>query len=236
MREALAGAPVFEVRVQVPHNRAATWEDAAGTVRQLRKSESQQQFLFKHIGCGGGVQHFKLCTPAALSGPEDLLCCFCAYMSTAWKAAGKRVLPHGELQFMALLQQQLQSGFWCFQARQQWWGGCLDFFNYDTRVAVQVDDFAHFKYSDYEDVFVRDLCCNHAACAVGARLVRVHVADVRDADVVMAAVKMASQQPGVVFTASYGGNGAAHMCALRHALGSSTGTQVDAFNNTRIYL
>jgi hypothetical protein len=45
-----------------------------------------------------------------------------------------------------------------------------------------------------------------------------------------------SQHTGVVFTASYWGNGAAHMHALREALGSSTGTQVDAFNNARIYL
>lgn len=235
-RKAVTKTPRFGVRVEVPHNRPATWKDADGTVRRLCKTESKQQFMFKQVGCGGGLQHFKLCTPAAVTSPNSLLCCFCAYMSDAWTAAGKRSLPRGELQFMALLLQQQQSCSWCFQVQQHWWGGCLDFFNYETRVAVQVDDFAHFQYSDYQDVFERDFCCNHAACAAGARLVRVHVADLHNADVVMAAIALASQHTGVVFTASYCGNGAPHVYALRSALGSSSGVDVDAFNNVRVYV
>lgn len=231
MRNAAKCEQVQGLQVLVPANRPATWKDASGGMHRFKKSEKRQRFKFMAQCCMQGKQHFKLSTPAALTDPTKLLCCFCANMTGAWTASNRHALPPAELSFIQLLWQQQQSEDWCFQVQLPGWRGRCDFYNWQRDVYLQVDDWYHFSNDCNNDAFSRDLHCNIVARSGSLPLVRVHHADLRRPDVVLAAVEYASQNKGVVFTASYVLDGRAHVNALWLAVHGSTAPRADAFGN-----
>jgi hypothetical protein len=84
MRKSISQQQWKGIRVLLPYNRPAAWRDATGRSHVLCKAEQQQQFLWKLKGCQDGLQHFKLCTPAALQDPSQLDCCFCGSWTGSW--------------------------------------------------------------------------------------------------------------------------------------------------------
>lgn len=234
MSDALAQHQPRCLQVKRPCNRPATWVGYNGREQPLRRSEERQQFLWNATGCQPGVQHFKLCTPAALDDEGSLLCCICGNMTGAWAAAGRRQLPPAELQFIQLVVQQGQSEEWCWQVKLRGWAGCFDFYDFKLDVYVQVDDWYHFSNACRNDAFVRDLRCNaqfaDARSSCGG-LVRVHHADLAQPDIVMAAIAYASQHNCIVFTASYNTNGCPHVTALFAAAQGHMTMGWDAFGN-----
>lgn len=184
---------------------------ADGTVAELCKSEEERRFLFKATGCTGGQQHFKCCTPHTLSDARPLLCAFCCYMTAAWHEQGRDLLPWDEVMFIALLREQRVTELWCHQVSRTGWRERFDFFNWKLDVLVQVDGAYHFSGGDNTAVFKRDCDCNEVAFKARWALVRVHVADLSQPQIVMAAIATAAHRRAVVFTASYSGLGLSHV-------------------------
>ena len=231
MCEAVKCEQLQGLKVLVPANRPATWKDASGGKYPFKKSEKEQRFKFMAQQCMQGKQHFIYLTPAALTDSAQLLCCFCANMTGAWAASNRRALPDAELRFIQLLWQQQQSEHWCFQVQLPGWTGRCDFYNWQRDVYLQVDDWYHFDNECNNKAFPRDLRCNEIAHSSSLALVRVHHADLRMPDVVLAAMENASQNHTVVFTASYALDGRAHVDALPLAVHVSTAPRADAFGN-----
>lgn len=231
MRMAISRQQTEGVTVQVPYNRPATYKDATGTTHRLRKSEQHQQFMWKLRGCEHGLQHFKRCAPATLQNPRQLDCCFCGSMNGSWVAAGKRKIPPAEETFMQLVQQQQQSEDWCWQVAITKRTGCIDFYNWKRDLYLQTDDWYHFDNECKNDAAVRDCQCNVLCHQRKIHLVRVHHADLRTPDIVLAAVNYALINHGVVFTASYRSDGMPHVDALRAAVGQDATISSDAFGN-----
>lgn len=219
MRHALARKQPGSVVVKVPHNRPAEWVDCAKQRHIFRKSESKQQFLWKTHGCVEGAQHFKVCTPAALTDASRLLCPFCAPISGAWQAAGRAEAAAAEQQFMQLLEGMGESEEWCWQVAHPCWRGAIDFYSLRRQTFVQIDDSYHFSNACNNDAAWRDLLFNVAAYRAGLPVARVHAGDLSSPAVVMAAIEKASQRKGIVFTVKYGLRGYAHVEALCMALG-----------------
>lgn len=159
------------------------------------------------------------------------------YNSYCWLAAGKGSIVANELLFMQLLIVLGSSGHWCHQARPWWWGACIDFYNWQLKVYIQVDGHSHW-YGAYNvshaEVMARDLHCNVSAFLAGTGLVRVHESDVHQPDVVMAAIATAATECAVVFTTGYKHIGWNHVILLQHVLHPCCIMRTDAFGNTVI--
>lgn len=204
--------------MRMRYRQLVKFTNAEGRVVELWKSEEKRQFLFKTMGCTGGLQHFKCCTPHALHDDKLLLCVFCCYNTAEWVEAGRGVLPVDEAWFAALLKQQGVSVFWCHQVTCRGWHGRFDYYNWKLKVLVQSDGPHHFVGSKISAVSQQDCECNVMAFQHGWALVRVHVVDLSQPQVVMAAIATAAQYRAVVFTASYWGLGFWHVQNLKHAL------------------
>lgn len=213
--------------LKMPHNRPVMYTDAHGRNRPLSKSEDQKQFFFKLTGCEAGAQHYKLCTPHALKGPEQLLCHFCCYNTAAWAAAGRARLVPAELQFMQLLIQEGCSDEWCHQVQHPCWHGRFDFYNWKTKVHVQLDDGCHWGAGMSSDVLLRDLACNTAAYNAALHLVRLHSNDLQRHNVVAAALKTAQERCCVLFTGSYLQSGWQHVWHFSNCVNGVTDVTLD---------
>lgn len=234
MRKALKGTQALNPGLKMPHNRPVTFIDADGNTVELSPSEEQHRLLFKLTGCADGLQHYKHCTPHALTAASDLWCPFCMYGEHAWKAAGKALIAAGEVSFMHLLQQQGCSAEWCHQVRHWFWPGCIDFFNWDLGVYVQIDGASHWYGMCWDSqigVLDRDLRCNLRAFWAGVGFVRVHEADLSSPDTVMAAIHTAANDCAVVFTASYHHIGWAHVSWLVADVLPYCQVRYDTYNN-----
>lgn len=132
---------------------------------------------------------------------------------------------------MQLVMQQQQSEEWCWQVRRPGWRGAFDIYSYKRDVFVQIDDKYHFYNDCKNDAFVRDLACNKYALASKIKLVRVHYADLVKPDITMAAIEYATDNVGVVFSASYKPCGIAHVQQLRPFVRAAAVTRLDAFGN-----
>lgn len=234
--EALRGTQALNIGLKMPYKRPVTYIDTNGNTKQFTASEERHRFLFKLRGCGQ-EQHYKHCTPHALHCEADLWCPFCMYNLYLWAAAGKGSIAANELLFMQQLLLQGVSTEWCHQVRHWWWGACVDFFNWQLRVYVQVDGHGHWygmHSVSHAEVVARDLCCNWNAFWAGVSLVRVHERDLQRPDAVMAAIAIASTECAVVFTAGYKQIGWDHVILLQQLLHPSCTTRTDAYGNTVI--
>lgn len=206
-----------------------------GEVIALGRSQQQHKLFFKLTGCCSHQQHYRYCTPQAVTSISDLCCPFCMYDIDMWAAAGKALITSHELDFMKLLHAGQQSEGWCHQVRLKFWRGCIDFYNWRERVCVQVDGTCHWfgmMNSDKEQVRRRDLSCNLLAWEAGVGLVRVHQDDLHQPQVVLAAIANAAVECCIVFTASYGLNGSLQMQDFCKAVQMYCHLRYDAFGNT----
>jgi hypothetical protein len=234
MRKAIVHKQPGGVVVKKPYNIPAVWVGSDNEDHPLRKSESKQQFLWENVGCCHGTQHFKWCTPAALTDISKLLCHICGRLTGAWQAAGRADVPPAEHAFMQLLVGKGESEQWCWQVVHPCWKGAIDFYSLQRRVYAQIDDNYHFINNCVNDAAFKDLRFNYAAYWAGIPVVRVHVDDLRRPDLVMAAIKTASECGGVVFTSSFRLRGFAHVQRLCVALGRTHIAAVDVHGNVLI--
>ena len=234
MVEALRGTQTVNIGLKMPYNRTITFVDADGNTKPFTTTEEQQRFLFKLTGCGE-QQHYKHCTPHALQSESDLWCPFCMYDCDVWTAAGKGSIVTNELSFMQLLVLMRLSTEWCHQVRHWWWGACIDFYNWQLKVYVQVDGHSHWygvHNLSREEVWARDLRCNQSAFWAGAGLVRAHEINVQQPDVLMAAIAIAAAERVVVFTAGYKQIRWQHVILLHQVLHPYCNVRTDAYGNT----
>jgi hypothetical protein len=236
MVAALRGTQAVNIGLKMPYNRPITFIDSDGNTTRFTASEEQTRFLFKMIGCGE-EQHYKHCTPHALQCETDLWCPFCKYNCDGWVAAGKGSIVVNELLFMQLLLLLGVSSQWCHQVRHWWWGACIDFFDWQLGVYVQVDGHSHWygvHSVSHAEVMARDLRCNMRALWAGVGLARVHESDLQQPDVVMAAIAIAATECAVVFTAGYKQIGWGHVILLQQVLYPYCSARTDAYGNTVI--
>ena len=179
---------------------------AVGERRYVRKSEQHYKLFFKLRGCCSGQQHYRHCTPRAITKESDLWCPFCMYCAWQWTAVGKALITRNELQLMSLLRACGYSEKWCHQVRHDIWCGCFDFWNWCENVYVQVDGVCHWRgmHTNSSDSMARrDLSCNFAAFHAHVGLVRVHESDLQQPQTIMAAMAAAATEQCVVFTSTY---------------------------------
>jgi hypothetical protein len=234
MVQSLKGTQQLNPGLKMPYNRPVTYINAAGQSVELVASEERAWLLFKHTGCGE-QQHHKHCTPHALGDAADLLCPFCMYGSCEWEAAGKGSIVGNELSFMSLLMHWGTSSSWCHQVRHDWWPACIDFYNWQQGVYVQVDGASHWygmRNASQAEVVARDLGCNSSAFWAGAAMVRAHEYDLQQPDALLAAIETAAADNAVVFTAGYRAIGWQHVILLQQQLQYCCSVYTDAYGNT----
>jgi len=189
---------------------------------------------FKLKGCCRGVQHYRFCTPHAVRQDSDLWCPFCMYDECAWTASRKALMASNELDFMQLIAACGQSEQWCHQVRLGFWKGCIDFYNWQDKVCVQIDGACHWhgiSSCSAELVRKRDWTCNLSAWQAGVGLVRVHEDDLQQHQIVLAAVATAAAGSCVVFTASYVSKQWGHVSQLHQAVQLYCQVCLDAYGN-----
>lgn len=234
MVQGLRGTQQLNPGLKMPYNRLMTFTNAAGQTAGFTASEERERFLFKMRGCGR-QQHYKQCTPHALHAETDLLCPFCMYGTDEWEAADKGSIVANELNFMWLLTMWGVSSSWCHQVRHDWWPACIDFYNWQQGVYVQVDGHSHWYGMcgvSLAQVLDRDLRCNVSAFWAGAGLVRAHQLDLQQPDTLLAAIETAAAEHAVVFTAGYNIIGWQHVILLQELLHCCCNVRADAYGNT----
>jgi hypothetical protein len=231
--QGLQGTQQLNPGLKMPYNRPVTYTDAEGSTVHLTASEERTRFFFKYTGCGS-QQHYKHCTPHALQATADLLCPFCMCGSYEWAAAHKSSIVGNELAFMSLLLLRGGSSSWCHQVRHDWWSACIDFYNWQQGVYVQVDGHCHWHGMhsvSHAEVLARDLRCNSSAFWAGAAMVRAHEDDLQQPDIVLAAIETAIAENAVVFTAGYQSIGWDHVILLQQQLQYCCCCHTDAWGN-----
>jgi hypothetical protein len=150
----------------------------------------------------------------------------------AWQVCS---IVDNELGFMSLLRQWGVSSSWCHQVRHDWWPACIDFYNWQRGVYVQVDGACHWhgmRTASRAQVMSNDLRCNIRAFAARAALVRAHEFDLQEADALLAAIETAIADKAVVFTPGYRRIGWQHVILLQQHLQYCCRVYTDAFGNT----
>jgi hypothetical protein len=182
---------------------------ADGARLNITPSLSVYKLVFKCVGCGGGRQHYKVCTAKSLSKLSDLWCPFCFYNEQEWQRATKRLLVDCELLFTAVLICLGMDTEFSFQTMAPFWSAPLDFHHLQCRYYVQVDGVSHWKgirgKSRWE-VLAKDMQQNVRAMSEGGVVVRIHHLDLWRADaerVVLAALHAATLGCSLVLTPSY---------------------------------
>lgn len=136
-----------------------------------RASECQQYFFTQSCGI-----HLCICTPKALKGAHQLLCCMCA--PAAHAAAGLRRPTQPERDLLATLTRARISELWVREAKLPWWHGQLDVWFPGPGLAVQVDGPHHFALQPRTPPARRQSTMDCAMCvaawAACAGVVRVH--------------------------------------------------------------
>lgn len=208
MRAALQGTEHLNPGLQFVQGRAVMSSEGTGTQQAITSSRRKQRLFWKLMKVDGSrCQHVRYCTPRTLKHETSLWCVFCSYDAAAWKVAGRAVLSDAELQFIVNfivpygLDQQS-----CHQVTTQFWRWPVDFWNYKQDFYIQVDGHCHWHGMHAvrkEVVQERDFSFISAANQAGAKVLRVHHADIRDTMAVLAGVDAVANGCCIVLSPSY---------------------------------
>lgn len=142
--------------------------------KALCKTNASSQVVLGCTGCLPEVQHYRLLTlDAVRDDVAKLQCWFCE-----GKASSKRLQPEDTM-LVQLKKCGIDQEF-APQVKYTWWRGLVDFCHIPSRMAIQVDGSAHFTKHRGVGVPERcqlDLRCCFASWEAGAKLLRVHAAD-----------------------------------------------------------
>lgn len=156
--------------------------------------------------CTGRRYHFRVCTSKSLQHPADLWCPFCNYSEQQWEQAGKRLLPACEQRFMQFLRARNIDAWFACQVVPEFWQAPLDFYNMQQGYFVQVDGRCHWvgMHQTISSVVIqRDMLQAQAAFVAGVTVVRVHMHDTNNYDVLAASLQAATQGFNIVLTPAY---------------------------------
>lgn len=184
---------------------------ARGEVQaRIYNSTERVKVVVRCEGCCAGRRHHRKATPKTLSKKGALQCRLCMVGACKPQHKDVKMLPAPtECRFIAVLWQLRMDEMFMFQvvpSDPQFWGHCMDFYNYIHGYYVQVDGAYHWtdmhKHS-CEKVLDADFKQAWGALAEGATLVRIHEADLHRVDVVHATLAAAQGFVGVVLSPSY---------------------------------
>lgn len=141
---ALSAAQHMNPAVQLlPGNRAVKALQE-GSKLNISKSCIGVQLFWALRGCRPGLQHYRFCTPHALSKPLSLDCFFCNCDEAACAAAKRQMPAESEQWLMQKLQAAGVCTEWCWQVQLSWWGAAFDFMHISQRAVMQSDGSSHF--------------------------------------------------------------------------------------------
>lgn len=165
--------PTIQLR---PGNKAVK-QLSDGSLLQISNSTIGVKLYWGLQHCKAGLQHFRFCTPHALSKPLSLNCFFCNYDEAECVAAGRQKPAVSELWLMHELMGAGLSTDWCWQVALPWWPAAADFLHLSQKAVMQVDGAGHFK--DLFDTTCRttletDMRFCVAAVAAGTSVIRIH--------------------------------------------------------------
>ena len=158
------------------------------------------------VGCAPGSIHYRIATPKTLSKENALYCKMCPAVARPPAPAGVHMPHKTEQSFIDVLWQLGVDGEFVYHVIPDFWGQCMDFYNYAAGYFVQVDGSCHWKgmfQHKCEEVLGLDFSQAQRAVEGHATLVRIHDADVSNADVVAKTLAAVQGFRGVVLSPSY---------------------------------
>jgi hypothetical protein len=156
--------------------------------------------------CVPGKTHYRIATPKTLSKKDALYCKMCPAAARPPAPAGVRMPYATEQSFIDVLSELGVDEEFVYQVVPDFWGQCMDFYNYAADYFVQVDGSCHWKgmyQHKCEEVLGLDFSQAHSAVVSEAKLVRIHEADLSNVDVVQKTLEVAKGFTGVVLSPSY---------------------------------
>ena len=183
--------------------------DKHGDMQHAITNSTRSVRLFWKLTTVGGEQcgHVRFCSPRTVQQPSSLWCVFCSYDPDAWRQQHKAVVPVAEYEFIVnFLRPNRIDTQYCHQVTTAFWPAPLDFWNYSLDFFVQIDGLCHWcgmHGVSKEQVQARDFERNLASFHAGARLVRVHYADLHNSMALLAALNAVVMGYSIVLSPSY---------------------------------
>ena len=117
-----------------------------GTQLKISNNTVGVQLFWGLQGCGAGLQHYRFCTPHALSKPLSLNCFFCNFDASKCVAESRQLPAESELWLMRELMKARISTQWCWQVvPTSYWAAAADFMHLGQKAVMQADGSGHFK-------------------------------------------------------------------------------------------
>jgi hypothetical protein len=198
-------------RLDLPCNGTPVYHPVGQPPVDITCSESSVQLYWKLHKRGGSARqqcgHYCYCTAHTVSKQSKLWCGICSYDAAAWKTERLAVMPACEQQFIVsfLVPAGLDKQY-CRQVVPAWWSWPVDFWNFVSDTYIQIDGSSHWygmHKASSQRIQKRDMKFNKAAVDKGARVVRVHAADVADTAALHAALSAVADGCNLVLSPAY---------------------------------
>lgn len=210
-RWALSGTKRMNKGLDLACNDTPVYHPAGQLPVRITRSESSVQLFWRLHKRGGSARqqcgHYRYCTAHTVRKQSSLWCAICSYDAAAWKSEKLAVMPACEQQFIVNF--LVPAGWdrqYCRQVAPDWWSWPADFWNFELDIYIQIDGSSHWcgmHDVPAETVQERDMMFTQVAVSKGARVVRVHAADVCNYAALHAAIAAAASGRKVVLSPAY---------------------------------